>query len=74
MYDLSVEELQGIVDNENGKIPQEIIIDRGAIHATRIQIEVLLEDIRERDIAIEQYKLDLLDYKNSVNTFICSFD
>ena len=68
MYDLAMEECNAIVvKDKGGRLPLDFKLDRGAIQATRIQIEVLLEDIRERDLAIQQYTHDLNEYKNSVD-------
>ena len=71
MFDLAIDELEGLVEKEKGFFPRNLVVDRGGIHATRVQIEVLLEDIRDRDVAIEQYKLELMDYKNTVT--LCIF-
>ena len=63
MYDLAREELNASprfsLTMNREKLPTNLVVDRHGLHATRIQIETLLDDLKTRDALIDQLYGDI---------------
>lgn len=68
MYDLAVEELEELDQFKNAKkkFPLDVLIDRLGIHASRLQIETLLDDIRERDVQLKEIHTNFERYQTKL--------
>jgi hypothetical protein len=70
MFNLAVNELKMLMGQyfpANQKFPKTALIDRLSIHATRIQIETLMDEIKEKDLHINELYGVINQLKVNVN-------
>ena len=69
LYDAAVEELDKFTEykkNSSSSYPLNLQLDRLGLHATRIQIETLLDDLWHLDQILKNTEDELILYKNLV--------
>ena len=68
MYEFAKEELETLQ-----RVTMSLHIDRLGVHTTRLQIDSLMEDVRERDAIIEQFKKDFDNYQTEMDVAIVHY-
>jgi signal transduction protein with GAF and PtsI domain len=71
MYDLAMKELKDTETFVNvKKFQKNVSIDRLGLHATRMQIEILLDDISDRDAEINELNDEFENYRDTIENMI----